>query len=86
MSEETPKEIAFEDAVKRLSDDPDYAKQRIRLVLAGSGPEEKALNALAKRIGIADLVTITRFAYDEIPSAYRAADVFVLASTARPGS
>ncbi len=72
-------------AVKRLSDDPDCQGQRIRLVLAGSGPEEARLNDLAQRIGLGESVSITRFAYDEIPDAYRAADVFALASTARPG-
>lgn len=72
-------------AVKRLSDDVECRGQRIRLVLAGSGPDEKKLKDLAKRIGLEDMVTITRFAYDEMPAAYRAADVFALASTARPG-
>jgi starch synthase len=72
-------------AVKRLSIDPDCRGQKIRLVLAGSGPEAKKLRALADRIGLKEHVTITRFDYDEIPAAYRAADVFALASTARPG-
>jgi starch synthase len=72
-------------ALKKLSLDPDLAKQRIRLVLAGSGPEHEKLQALADRIGVGEQLNITRFAYDEIPDAYRAADVFALASTARPG-
>jgi len=72
-------------AVKRLTMDPDCRAQKIRLVLAGSGPEASKLQALADRIGLSEHVTITRFNYDEIPAAYRAADVFALASTARPG-
>ena len=34
---------------------------------------------------IGDRVTIQRFGYDQIPAVYRAADLFTLASTARPG-
>jgi glycosyltransferase involved in cell wall biosynthesis len=57
----------------------------LKLVFAGSGPEEKGLRALAARIGLADRVIFTRFAYEEMPAAYNLTDVFLLASTARPG-
>jgi len=72
-------------AMKRLSTDRDCRARRVRLLLAGSGPEEPRLAALVLRLGLQERVTITRFGYDEMPAAYRAADLFVLASTARPG-
>ncbi len=72
-------------AVKKLVDDRDCRDRRVRLVLAGSGPEQDRLRALADRTGLGNRVIMTRFDYDEIPAAYRAADVFALASTARPG-
>jgi len=57
----------------------------MKLVFAGSGPEEQGLRALAARIGLAARVIFTRFAYEEMPAAYNLTDVFLLASTARPG-
>ena len=72
-------------AVKHLSLDPDCKKRRVRLLIAGGGPEQKRLEDLADRIDIGDRVTIQRFGYDQIPAVYRAADLFTLASTARPG-
>ncbi|GJM21587.1 MAG: hypothetical protein DHS20C15_15020 [Planctomycetota bacterium] len=72
-------------AVKRLSLDAEMKHAPIKLVLAGSGPDRENLIALAERIGVGDRVVFTRFDYDEIPHAYRAADFFALASTARPG-
>jgi len=72
-------------AVKRLSLDAELNHAPIKLVLAGSGPERDKLVELVERIGLRDRVVFTRFDYDEMPKAYRAADVFALASTARPG-
>ncbi len=57
----------------------------MKLVFAGSGPEEKRLRVLAERIGLADRVIFTRFPYEEMHRLYNLADVFMLASTARPG-
>jgi glycosyltransferase involved in cell wall biosynthesis len=59
--------------------------RRVKLVFAGSGPEEKRLRELADRIGLGDTVIFSRFPYEEMHSAYNLADVFMLASTARPG-
>ncbi|MFZ4394481.1 MAG: glycosyltransferase [Kiritimatiellia bacterium] len=70
-------------AFKRLtSGRPD---RPLKLVFAGSGPEEQRLRALAERIGLAAKVIFSRFTYDEMPDAYNLTDVFLLASTARPG-
>jgi len=72
-------------AFKKLKNDPALRGTRMRLVLAGGGPEKERLEELARRIGLGEDVLIERFDYDEIPCVYRAADIFVLASTARPG-
>ncbi len=70
-------------AFKRLT--LDVTNRPLKLIFAGSGPEEPRLRALAERIGLADRVTFTRFPYDRMPTAYNVADVFLLGSTARPG-
>jgi len=70
-------------AFKRLT--LDRPGRALKLIFAGSGPEEQRLRELAARIGLADRVVFTRFPYDQMPSAYNVADVFVLGSTARPG-
>ena len=70
-------------AFKRLT--LDVPRRPLRLIFAGSGPEEPRLRALAERIGLAERVTFTRFPYDRMPMAYNVADVFLLGSTARPG-
>lgn len=60
-------------------------RRPVKLVFAGSGPEEKHLREMAERIGLMDRVIFTRFPYEQMHEAYNLADVFVLASTARPG-
>lgn len=70
-------------AFKRLT--LEVPNRPLKLVFAGSGPEDSRLRALAARIGLADRVVFTRFAYEEMPTAYNLSDVFLLASTARPG-
>ena len=57
----------------------------LKLIFAGSGPEEKRLRKLTQRIGLTDRVIFTRFPYEAMHAAYNLADVFLLASTARPG-
>jgi alpha-maltose-1-phosphate synthase len=59
--------------------------RRLKLIFAGSGPEKNRLHKLAERIGLCDRVIFTRFPYEEMHAAYNLADVFLLASTARPG-
>ena len=49
-----------------------------RLTIAGSGPEELALNALVKELGLVDAVTFTgRVDNEAIISLYRSADIMV---------
>ena len=70
-------------AFKRLT--LDRPARALKLIFAGSGPEEPRLRELAGRIGLGDRVIFTRFPYDQMHAAYNVADVFVLGSTARPG-
>ena len=70
-------------AFKRLT--LDRPGRALKLIFAGSGPEEKRLRNLTEHIGMADRVIFTRFPYDQMHAAYNLADVFLLASTARPG-
>jgi len=70
-------------AFKRLT--LEVPERPLKLVFAGSGPEERGLRSLADRIGLSERVVFTRFAYEEMPAAYNLSDVFLLASTARPG-
>ena len=57
---------------------------RARLRLLGRGPLEARLPELARRMGVAEDVELAgSVSYGEIPAAYRAADVFVLASAPR---
>ena len=70
-------------AFKRLT--LDVPNRFLKLIFAGSGPEEPRLRALAERCGLAERVVFTRFSYDLMPLAYNLADVFLLGSTARPG-
>ncbi|MEX2454763.1 MAG: glycosyltransferase family 4 protein [Rhodospirillaceae bacterium] len=53
-----------------------------RLLIAGEGPEEQALRALADRLGVADRVGfLGRRPHGELPDLYGAADILVLASS-----
>jgi len=70
-------------AFKRLT--LDVPNRSLKLIFAGSGPEEPRLRALAERCGLVERVVFTRFSYDQMPLAYNLADVFLLGSTARPG-
>ena len=63
----------------------DAPGRRLKLIFSGSGPEEKLLRGLAERIGLGNQVIFARFPYEEMHAVYNLADVFLLASTARPG-
>ena len=65
-------------AFKRLT--LDVPNRFLKLIFAGSGPEEPRLRALAERCGLAERVVFTRFSYDQMPLAYNLADVFLLLS------
>ena len=51
-----------------------------RLLIVGSGPEEKRLRAYAQELGVADLVEFRSLPYEEMPRVYSEASCMVLAS------
>jgi glycosyltransferase involved in cell wall biosynthesis len=58
----------------------------LRVLVIGSGPEEKRLRRHAAELGIADRVEFrAAVPYDEMPGMYARASCLVLASLARPG-
>jgi glycosyltransferase involved in cell wall biosynthesis len=64
---------------------PAGAVGALRLMLVGTGPEEKRLRMHAAELGIADAVTIGRVPYEEMPGLYARASALVLASLPRSG-
>ncbi len=53
-----------------------------RVVLAGDGPERRALEALCARLGVADRVTfLGEVAHDRVPAVLQEMDVFAMPST-----
>jgi glycosyltransferase involved in cell wall biosynthesis len=55
-----------------------------RLLIVGTGPQERAWRALASRLGLSDRVVFLGCVTDEVlPSCYHACDVFVLPSSHR---
>lgn len=72
-------------ALRELTQDPAFARRQVRLLCVGSGPGRERVDALARRLGVDDRVTFAgAVPYDEMPEAFRAADVFVLPSIATP--
>lgn len=58
----------------------------VRLLIVGSGPEEKKLRRHAQELGIAGRVVFrASVPYDEMPALYRSASAMVLASLPRQG-
>ena len=54
----------------------------VSLAIAGDGPEDAALKALAERLGVRDRVNfLGRLGHAELPDLYSAADILVLASS-----
>jgi glycosyltransferase involved in cell wall biosynthesis len=56
------------------------AEARPRLLVVGSGPEEKRLKRYAEELGIADSVEFRSVPYEQMPSVYANASALVLAS------
>lgn len=56
-----------------------------RLLVVGSGPEEKRLRAYARELGIGDLVEFRSLPYQEMPLVYARASCMVLASLPAAG-
>jgi glycosyltransferase involved in cell wall biosynthesis len=74
-----PELIAAMGDVRRYAPD-------VRLVIAGRGPEQAALQSEIDRLGLRDTVHLAGFvAEDLLPLAYRAADVTVVPSTTLEG-
>jgi glycosyltransferase involved in cell wall biosynthesis len=59
---------------------PDAARGRVRVLIVGSGPEERRLAAYARELGLGALVEFRSLPYDEMPAAFARASVMVLAS------
>ncbi len=58
----------------------------LRVLVIGSGPEERRLRRHAAELGIGELVTFrAAVPYDEMPGVYARASALVLASLERPG-
>jgi glycosyltransferase involved in cell wall biosynthesis len=58
----------------------------VRLVIVGSGPEEKRLRRHARELGLTDAVEFRpTVPYDQMPALYRSASAMVLASLPRRG-
>jgi glycosyltransferase involved in cell wall biosynthesis len=66
-------------AMKLMALDPEMG--RVKVVMAGSGPEKENIIRLAKRLGIEGYVRLAgNFSYEDIPRLYNAADAFILPS------
>lgn len=73
-------------ALRELIRDAAPGARKFQLAIAGSGPGQERVEALARRAGVADQCSfIGPFAYDLMPGVFRAADVFVLPSIAAEG-
>jgi len=72
-------------AIRELVRDDTVKDKKIKLLVVGSGPGKDRVEQLVDRLGISDAC---RFAgslpYQQMPDAFRAADVFVLPSIATP--
>ncbi|HPO12301.1 MAG TPA: glycosyltransferase family 4 protein [Candidatus Hydrogenedentes bacterium] len=72
-------------ALREALNDPAFQKKRIRLLAIGSGPGKDRVDQLVKRLGIEQACVFPgALPYDQMPEAFRAADVFVLPSIATP--
>jgi glycosyltransferase involved in cell wall biosynthesis len=73
-------------AVARLRDaGRDAGRDAIRLLVVGTGPDERRLRSVARELGVDDAVEFTgAVAYDDMPALYARADCLVLASLPLP--
>lgn len=68
------KKNAVDDTIRALA----YLPQHVRLVVAGSGPEEETLRGIAERSNLLERVTfLGNVSHDELPRILAASDVFV---------
>jgi glycosyltransferase involved in cell wall biosynthesis len=64
---------------------PEHARERLRLRLIGSGPDEQRLHDHARELGIDDIVEFGSLPYAEMPALFATASCVVLASLPRSG-
>jgi len=73
--------LAGQDVLIRAFADVARARRDVRLVVCGTGPEQDALEALARETGVADIVTFAGLVPNDDVARYAAvADVFALPS------
>lgn len=66
-------------AMKLLSLDP--AADRVKVIIAGNGPERDRIANTVRRLGLQDRVVLAgNFSYGQMPSLYSVADAFILPS------
>ena len=72
-------------ALRELLADPSLKGTAIRLFMVGSGPGKERVEELIARLGVGESCTFAgHLTYEQMPDAYRAADVFVLPSIPTP--
>lgn len=72
-------------ALRELLNDSALKQNRIRLLAIGSGPGKDRVDQLVNRLGLEQACVFPgALPYDQMPDAFRAADVFVLPSIATP--
>jgi len=72
-------------ALRELLNDPDLRDRRLRLLVVGWGPGRERVEGLIDRLALKNACTFAgALPYSRMPDVYRAADVFVLSSTATP--
>jgi glycosyltransferase involved in cell wall biosynthesis len=64
---------------------PSFAHRPPRVLIVGSGPEEKRLRAYAVELGLAGFVEFRAVPYDEMPGLFASSSCMVLASLASAG-
>ncbi len=70
-------------ALRELTRDSSLASIKFRLLVVGSGPGKERVEALLRRTGMESHCTfLDSLPYNDMPNAYRAADLFVLPSIA----
>lgn len=67
-------------AAKKLADDEELKKLRIKIVLCGSGPERKTIQNRIERLGLSNIKLVGGVPYGRMHELYSIADIFVLPS------
>lgn len=75
-------DIAY--AAKRLLEDRQLSKYKLAFSFVGDGSQKDKLIQTLHRLGIADKISIQSVKYDEMPSVFQKADIFVAPSRETP--